>query len=188
MLVLLLWPSSITMESQIDRDFQTAVSTQSQMCRIPVKHWESIQVHKLLFCSHFSTATGEVAQFTYSAQCTYTDLKYFHKTCFQSRWKIYSCMKSQIDRDLQTSVANQIECLQNKDCTQHFFCALSALWNARGSTSTNSAYVVLQPASRLNCILLQFSPPWTWFGLNYSPETLMLFGLMNRPLDIKQNI
>ena len=69
-LVFLLLHSSITMESQIDRDFQTAVSTQSQMCtspsfqktfvqninqtrrnyssphwKISTRHWESIQVH-----------------------------------------------------------------------------------------------------------------------------------------------
>ena len=108
-LVFLLWRSSITMESQNDWDFQTAVSTQSQMCtspfvvqninqtlyssphwkiptkhcKISTKHWESIQVHKLQFCSHFSTA-GE--WWGCSELHIHFYWKYFHKTCFQSAW------------------------------------------------------------------------------------------------------
>ena len=175
------------MESQIDRDFQTAVSTQSQMCtspsvvqntnqtlyssphwkiptkhcKISTKHWESIQVHKLQFCSHFSTA-GE--WWGCSELHIHFYWKYFHKTCFQSAWN------HRLTKIFRHQLQIKLNVLQNKNCSPLFFSALSALWNARGSTSTNSAaYVISQPASRLNCILLKCSPPSTWLGLNYNP-------------------
>ena len=53
------------------------------LCKISTKHWESFQVHKLQFCSHFSTA-GEWWGCSELHILFYW--KYFHKTCFQSAW------------------------------------------------------------------------------------------------------
>ena len=99
-LVFLLWSRSITMESQIDRDFQTAVSTQSQMrlllCKIQTKH--CIQVHTEKYqpnTAKYQPNTEKVFKSTNSnfapiSGCSELHIhfywKYFHKTCFQSAW------------------------------------------------------------------------------------------------------
>ena len=92
---ILLWSDSITMESQIDRDFQTAVSTQTKMCT-------SFAKHPLSFCAKYQLSFWANYQFSFWAKYKFSFCaKYKFSLCaiyqlfFRANYQFSFCAKYQ---------------------------------------------------------------------------------------------